>query len=262
MITGKKNVTFFIFASLVFCAAFFVHAGFVSADTACVPNWVCDWRACINGVQNMGVIDANNCGLALDQMVICPALARVCTSLPVTSPAQDGGGNSYPAGLLPYNLAPGAPAQSDIGFFYTPSILDLSAPGAVAYLYTVWDNNDKRPLSNVQIVDNGCAPVTYLSGDDNNNNLLEAGEDWNFGCAKTISQTTLSTAMVTAHNNVSYHQSDLHMAIGVTIVAVGASVSNPFGGELQAPHHNHIEVFKQQIVNFIGDFLNFLKTGF
>jgi uncharacterized repeat protein (TIGR01451 family) len=72
--------------------------------------------------------------------------------------------------------------------------------GAVTYTYTV-TNPGVVPLHNVVVTDNKCGPVTYVSGDVNNNNLLDPGETWTYTCETNIPVTTMDTAMAAGSAN-------------------------------------------------------------
>jgi len=65
--------------------------------------------------------------------------------------------------------------------------------GDVTYTYTV-TNPGVVALHNVTVSDNKCGPVTYVSGDANNNSLLEPGESWTYTCSATITASTMNTA--------------------------------------------------------------------
>ncbi|MCX7669081.1 MAG: hypothetical protein N2439_03290, partial [Anaerolineae bacterium] len=88
------------------------------------------------------------------------------------------------------NLVKTAGTAADGATYY------INAPGAsVTYYYTVTNTGDV-PLINVKsrVTDNKCAPVTYASGDTNNNNILETTETWRFTCTTTITADTTNTA--------------------------------------------------------------------
>ncbi len=65
--------------------------------------------------------------------------------------------------------------------------------GMVSYTYTV-TNPGVVPLSDVTVTDNKCSPVKYVSGDVNNNNLLDPSETWNYVCSTDITASTMNTA--------------------------------------------------------------------
>ena len=78
-----------------------------------------------------------------------------------------------------------------------PSPLALTAgPGPVLYTYAV-TNPGIVAMSGVWVKDDKCAPVIFLTGDTDNNLLLNVGETWIYSCAKTVSQT--ETNIVTTH---------------------------------------------------------------
>ncbi len=65
---------------------------------------------------------------------------------------------------------------------------------SVIYTYTATNPGDVS-LSGVNLVDDKCAPATFVSG-DNGNNLLDPGESWVYTCAASLTQDTLNTATV------------------------------------------------------------------
>lgn len=66
--------------------------------------------------------------------------------------------------------------------------------GDVVYTYTVTNPGDTS-LSNVTVVDDTCAPVTYVGGDADGDEKLDLDETWTFTCAATIDATTTNTAV-------------------------------------------------------------------
>jgi uncharacterized repeat protein (TIGR01451 family) len=65
--------------------------------------------------------------------------------------------------------------------------------GVVTYTYSV-TNPGVVAMNNVSVVDNKCASVSYVSGDTNGNNLLDAGETWAYTCTADITASTMNTA--------------------------------------------------------------------
>jgi hypothetical protein len=114
-----------------------------------------------------------------------------------------------------------------------PNPLALPAgPGQVAYNYTV-QNIGGTPAVDVTLTDDKCAPVTRLSGDVNNNNKLDIGESWKYGCTATLSTTTTNTAVVTGYSDDSYHHAAVATALAT--VVVGASVTPPLINIVKVP---------------------------
>jgi hypothetical protein len=75
----------------------------------------------------------------------------------------------------------------------------------VTYTYTD-TNTGTDSLSNVSVVDNmgtpataKCAPVTFVSGDTNNNQMLDPGETWKFTCSTSYSTVGPETDVAVAH---------------------------------------------------------------
>lgn len=87
-----------------------------------------------------------------------------------------------------------------------PSAL-YSGPGSVTYTYQVTNEGDV-PLRHVSVKDNKCSPVTFVSGDSNNNSRLGVDEKWIFTCTKTVSQTETNKA--TARGSASENGEFVH----------------------------------------------------
>ena len=72
--------------------------------------------------------------------------------------------------------------------------------GNVVYTYTV-TNPGVVPMSGIVVVDNKCAPVSYVSGDANGNGVLDPGETWMYNCGSNVpvSTTNIATAKGSAN---------------------------------------------------------------
>jgi uncharacterized repeat protein (TIGR01451 family)/LPXTG-motif cell wall-anchored protein len=89
----------------------------------------------------------------------------------------------------------------------TAAPTEVVGSGEVTYTYAVRNTGDV-PLADVatRITDDTCAPVTYVSGDEDGDELLDTptslfedalDEIWTFTCTATIDETTTNTVVVT-----------------------------------------------------------------
>ncbi|MDP9468226.1 MAG: VWA domain-containing protein, partial [Chloroflexota bacterium] len=89
-----------------------------------------------------------------------------------------------------------------IGIEKTPSVSSLDATGgAVAYAYAVTNSNPDAALSTVAVSDDKCSPVSYLSGDANDDARLQSGETWTFSCSAMLTETTTNVATASGEYN-------------------------------------------------------------
>ena len=72
--------------------------------------------------------------------------------------------------------------------------------GDVAYMYTV-TNPGTVPMDNVTVADDECDHVLRISGDPNNNGLLDPGEAWAYACQTNVSSSTRSIATAKGQAN-------------------------------------------------------------
>ena len=130
-----------------------------------------------------------------------------------------------------------------IGITSVPEPLALpKGPGKVTYKYAVKNFLQEAALTNVQVVDDSCNPVTFVTGDDNNDSMLDYSETWRYTCTRMLATTTQSTATAqgTANNLVATHNAYATVVVGlkdpaplvsiVNITKVAYPLSLPSGG--------------------------------
>ena len=72
----------------------------------------------------------------------------------------------------------------------------ILAGTVVTYTYRVTNTGDLPLLSDINVADDTCSPVDYVSGDIDADGLLDPGETWIFECSRTIAKDTTNTATV------------------------------------------------------------------
>lgn len=134
-------------------------------------------------------------------------------------------------GSSPVNLPPIYPL---INVTKIPSPLNLPAgPGPVTYTYKV-TNIGIVPVANVSVKDNKCNPALFVSGDTNNDKILDLTETWTYNCFKTVSQT--ETNVVTACGSAANISSSGSMCdTAQATVAVGVPVIPPLIHVVKTP---------------------------
>lgn len=111
-----------------------------------------------------------------------------------------------------------------IGILTVPAPLALPAgSGSVTYSYTVWNVGAQEPLESVTVADNKCAPVTFVSGDLNGNNLLDPGENWKYTCTTNLATTTTDTATAIGYSYDAYRTATIATALATVVVGVPAT---------------------------------------
>ena len=101
-----------------------------------------------------------------------------------------------------------------------PSPLALLAGGGLVTYTEVVSNPGTVPLNNVTLADDKCSPMAYISGDDNDDDLLDPSEAWTYTCSTNLTATTTNTAIATGTAN-GFTVRDLAVA---TVVVAAASV--------------------------------------
>ncbi len=82
-----------------------------------------------------------------------------------------------------------------------PNPLALLAGGGLVTYTEKITNPGTVALSNVQLSDDKCGPMKYISGDTNNDSKLDTNETWTYTCSSNLSQTTTNTAVATGEAN-------------------------------------------------------------
>ncbi len=82
----------------------------------------------------------------------------------------------------------------------TPRVLS-TGPGAVVYTYTVTNIGDTA-MNTITLTDNKCSQVIFVSGDTNNDSILDKTETWTYSCTSVLSETTTNIATATGHATV------------------------------------------------------------
>jgi uncharacterized repeat protein (TIGR01451 family) len=99
--------------------------------------------------------------------------------------------------------------------------------GNVTYTYTV-TNPGIVAMNSITVTDDKCPSVSYVSGDTNNNNLLDTNESWIYTCKQNIKVSTGNVA--TAKGNAN-GLTALAYAFANVLVAVPSLPKTGFGPE-------------------------------
>ena len=100
----------------------------------------------------------------------------------------------------------GSQAAAPFGPPVVPPLIDVlkvpnplalpNGSGPVTYTYTV-RNIGIVPMTTVRMVDDSCSPLTFQSGDTNNNGALDVTETWIYTCTTTLTATHTNTVTAT-----------------------------------------------------------------
>jgi hypothetical protein len=82
-----------------------------------------------------------------------------------------------------------------------PSPLVLSAGERMVVYTNKVTNPGAVALSNIQITDDKCGPVKYISGDTNSNLKLDTIETWTYTCSTNLTKTTVNTVTASGEAN-------------------------------------------------------------
>jgi hypothetical protein len=93
------------------------------------------------------------------------------------------------------------PVPSLIDVVKVPSPLALpNGSGSVLYTYSL-KNIGTVPVSNVTMVGDTCRPIVRISGDANNDNILDLTETWVHTCTTTLTATHTNNVVATGWAN-------------------------------------------------------------
>jgi uncharacterized repeat protein (TIGR01451 family) len=115
-----------------------------------------------------------------------------------------------------------------------PDPVTLYAGGGMVTYTKYVTNPGTVPLHNVRVIDNTCSPVTYVSGDVNNDTLLDPTEMWTYSCRMNLTGTVTNTAVAEGSANGLLARD---FAIATVVVAsvipslpnTGVGISAPWG---------------------------------
>lgn len=83
----------------------------------------------------------------------------------------------------------------------TPNPFALLAGGGMVTYTKVVTNPGTEPLSNIQITDDKCSPLIFVSGDFDGDSMLDPNESWIYTCRTNVTQTITNTAWVSGQAN-------------------------------------------------------------
>jgi hypothetical protein len=121
--------------------------------------------------------------------------------------------------------------ESGIRIDKTASASTVHEGDEVTYTYVV-TNTGEVALRSVDVTDDRCGPVTYRSGDADDDDLLDTTETWTFRCTTALTTTTRNTATATGTDDLGRPVSDTDTALVVVIdpaIALVKTASVPAG---------------------------------
>ncbi len=204
----------------------------INGARACDVYWRVQTSADINGTSFIGTILAGTGvhfgpGVTLDGRALAVGAdvtlgvggtisGPTCAVPP--PPASSGGGGS-PRPRIHIEKVP------------TPSELP-NGPGIVLYEYTVTNVGPIR-IRNVEVTDDTCAEVEFISGDTDGNVKLDRGEEWLYECSMRLSETTTNIVTATGESASGISTKDTDTATVVVtqrmvpLPTVGSSTTTP-----------------------------------
>ncbi|MDP3985784.1 MAG: ice-binding family protein [bacterium] len=82
-----------------------------------------------------------------------------------------------------------------------PSPLTLLAGGGMVTYTATITNPGAVAINNVRLTDDTCSPMTYISGDTNNDSMLDTTESWIYTCRTNVTSTMVNTVIASGDAN-------------------------------------------------------------
>jgi uncharacterized repeat protein (TIGR01451 family) len=180
-------------------------------------------------LNNDNILDVNeawtyHCSMTLaasqTNTVITTGRANGLTTSDIASATVVVGTPSTPPSTLP----PAPPsARPVIHATMVPSPMTLPDDGGSVIYKEVVTNPGNVPLSGVNITDNICSALKYVSGDANNDSKLDPAETWTYTCQVNLGKTSTSTSIAYGTGDGSTVRD---IALATVVVAAPASITS------------------------------------
>ena len=199
---------------------------FINGARACDLFWRVGSAATINGTSFAGTIlagtgihfgsnvtlDGRALAIGGDVTMLNNTISGPTCAVPPVSNTGIGGVYSMPWVMPIIDVVKNA----------TPTFLP-AGPGTVVYDYIV-SNIGATAINTVTVADDKCSPVIYLSGDTNNDAILNRTEIWKYSCTSTLAVTT--TNIVTATGRAFFYTTTDTASATVTVGTTTAPVAS------------------------------------
>ena len=151
----------------------------------------------------------------------------------VTVKGEDDDGNEASASASATVILTDVLPNVDVTKSADPTV--IRSGQSVSYLYTV--TTTSAEAVSVEVTDDKCSPVLYVSGDADNDSKLDAGETWRFVCSTSLMATTTNTVTAVATDDDGNSAQDQAQAV-VEVIAPVINVdksAEPTGGSPGTP---------------------------